>query len=138
MTLMHTQGLASSMQHQTLFSIFSPDQLPLYKQILDNTHNGTVPIDMAELPNTHDILFITQTTLGLLSTKGIVFMDIYNPGALHFCRGRVRLSRGCLQAIAGPPTPSFASKVSLDPWAAYALLAVRLIPASALRSSARA
>ena len=89
-------GLSSKLQHQNLLQIFSNDTagggLPLYRQILDNMHNGTVPIDFVELPTTLDILYITQTTIGLISTKGIVFMDLSNPG---FCRAT--------QAILCPP-----------------------------------
>jgi hypothetical protein len=77
------QGLASRLQHQTLLKIFNASQLPLYRQILDNTHNGTVPIDFVELGGTRDVVYITQTTIGLISTKGLVFMDIFNPG---YCR----------------------------------------------------
>lgn len=77
------QGLSSRLQHQSLLSIFNASNLPLYRQILDNTHNGTVPIDFVELPGTLDVVYITQTTIGLISTKGIVHMDIYNPG---YCR----------------------------------------------------
>ena len=83
------QGLSSRLQHQTLLKIFSYNAsspstgLPLYRQILDNTHNGTVPIDFVEMPDTRDIIYITQTSVGLISTKGIVFMDLFNPG---FCR----------------------------------------------------
>ena len=76
------QGLSSSMQHQTLLQIFAED-MPLYQQILDNAHNGTVPIDFVELPGTGDVVYITQTTVGLISLKGIVLMDIHNPG---YCR----------------------------------------------------
>jgi cysteine-rich repeat protein len=76
-------GLSSRLRHQHLLSIFNASQLPLYRQILDNAHNGTVPIDFAELPGTRDVVYITETTIGLISTKGIVFMDLFNPG---YCR----------------------------------------------------
>lgn len=77
------QGLSSTHQHQSLLNIFNATNMPLYRQILDNTHNGTVPIDFVELPNTLDVVYITQTTIGLISTKGIIHMDIFNPG---YCR----------------------------------------------------
>ena len=85
------EGLSSAMQHQTLLSIFNDTHLPLYRLILDNTHNGTVPIDFVELPGTMDIVYITETTIGLVSTKGIMHLDIFNPG---YCRAT--------QAIACP------------------------------------
>ena len=78
------QGLSSRLQHQNLLQIFGTDNnLPLYSQVLDNTHAGTVPIDFVEIPSTKDIVYITASTIGLISLKGIVFMDVYNPG---YCR----------------------------------------------------
>ena len=79
------QGLSSRIQHQSLLQIFGSQAggMPLYRQILDNTHLGTVPIDFVELPGTGDVIYITATTLGLITSKGIVFMDVHNPG---YCR----------------------------------------------------
>jgi cysteine-rich repeat protein len=78
------QGLSSRLQHQSLLQIFNASHhLPLYRQILDNTHDGTVPLDFVELPGTLDVVYITRTTIGLISTKGIVHMDLFNPG---YCR----------------------------------------------------
>ena len=77
------QGLSSRLQHQSLLNIFNASNLPLYRQILDNAHNGTVPIDFVELPGTLDVVYITKTTIGLISTKGIIHMDLFNPG---YCR----------------------------------------------------
>lgn len=98
-------GLSATHEHQELLSIFlngntsgllgrtngsSGDRndmflggLPLYRQILDNAHRGNVPIDFVEIPHTQDVIYITKTSIGLISTKGIMLMDIYNPG---YCR----------------------------------------------------
>lgn len=97
-------GLSSSHEHQELLDIFMQGNasgmldnstqsdsekmlilggLPLYRQILDNTHKGSVPIDFVELPQTQDVIYITETTIGMINTKGMMLMDLYNPG---YCR----------------------------------------------------
>lgn len=98
-------GLSATHEHQELLSIFMNGNtsgllgrgntstgakndmflggLPLYRQILNNAHKGNVPIDFVEIPHTQDVIYITKTSIGLISTKGIMLMDIYNPG---YCR----------------------------------------------------
>ena len=94
-------GLSSTHEHQELLEIFmkgnasglltaSQDAnmlilggLPLYRQILDNTHKGNVPIDFVEMPHTQDVIYITETTIGMINSKGMMLMDLYNPG---YCR----------------------------------------------------
>jgi cysteine-rich repeat protein len=97
-------GLSANHKHHELLSIFmngnasallsGPNTstantnmflggLPLYRQVLDNAHRGNVPIDFVELPQTQDVIYITQTTIGMINSKGVMLMDIYNPG---YCR----------------------------------------------------
>ena len=107
------QGLSSQLQHQTLLSVFNATQLPLYRQVLDNTHNGTVPIDMVELSSTGDVLYITGTTVGLISTKGIMHIDIFNPG---YCRAThaIRCPTGSFGAVGGVCQPCSDADVSVS------------------------
>ena len=90
-------GLSATHEHQELLDIFTQGNaaamlsnttvavggLPLYRQILDNTHKGNVPIDFVELPQTQDVIYITETTIGMINSKGMMLMDLYNPG---YCR----------------------------------------------------
>ena len=88
-------GLSATHEHQQLLEIFTQGNasnflnstiiggLPLYRQILDNTHKGNVPIDFVELPHTQDVIYITETTIGMINSKGMMLMDLYNPG---YCR----------------------------------------------------
>ena len=79
-----TSGSSSSSSSSTSSSVnMFLGGLPLYRQILDNTHRGNVPIDFVELPSTRDIIYITKTSIGMINTKGVMLMDIYNPG---YCR----------------------------------------------------
>jgi cysteine-rich repeat protein len=93
-------GLSSTHQHQTLLNIFTGAHVALYKQILDNTHNGTVPIDFVELPGTLDVVYITRTTIGLISTKGLVHMDLFHPG---YCRATpaIKCPKGFFGSVSG-------------------------------------
>jgi cysteine-rich repeat protein len=88
-------GLSATHEHNELLAIFTNGNasallanstqsgLTLYRQILDNTHRGNVPIDFVEHPLTQDVIYITETTIGLINSKGMMLMDLYNPG---YCR----------------------------------------------------
>jgi hypothetical protein len=92
-------GLSATHEHQELLDVFLQGNastllqqndavvlmggLPLYRQVLDNAHKGNVPIDFVEIPKTQDIIYITETTIGMINSKGMMLMDIYNPG---YCR----------------------------------------------------
>ena len=52
----------------------------LYRSILAGFYGNTTPVDFVELPSTRDIIYITPTAVGLVSTKGILFQDRAQPG----------------------------------------------------------
>jgi hypothetical protein len=55
----------------------------LYKSILQNTYANTTPVDFVPLPGNGDVVYITRTSVGYISTKRSVLYDRSNPG---FCR----------------------------------------------------
>jgi cysteine-rich repeat protein len=52
----------------------------LYQSILESVYGNTTPVDFVELPRTRDIVYITPTSVGLISTKRILFTDRMQPG----------------------------------------------------------
>jgi cysteine-rich repeat protein len=91
------EGLSVSHTHGELSNIFSGRCLQssfnngmvntsgpmLYKSILQSTYANTTPIDFVELPGNMDIVYITSTSVGLISTKRFTLYDRNNPG---YCR----------------------------------------------------
>ena len=86
------RGLSATHTHTELSAIFSAtcESVPnatsgamLYQNLLDNTYANTTPIDFTPLSSTGDIVFITSTSVGLISTKRTVLFDRSNPG---YCR----------------------------------------------------
>lgn len=86
------RGLSSTHTHLELSDIFSAtcESAPnatsgpmMYKNLLDNTYANTTPLDFVPLASTGDIVFITSTSVGLISTKRTVLFDRSNPG---YCR----------------------------------------------------
>ena len=86
------RGLSATHTHTELSAIFSAtcESVPnatsgamMYKNLLDNTNANTTPIDFVPLSSTGDIVFITSTSVGLISTKRTVLFDRTNPG---YCR----------------------------------------------------
>ena len=55
----------------------------LYKNILQSTYANTTPVDFVEIPAIMDIVYITPTSIGLISTKRFTFYDRNNAG---YCR----------------------------------------------------
>ena len=78
-------GLSVNHTHAELTAIFNAtcDALPnassagplLYQSVLASVYGNTTPIDLVELPRTLDVLYITPTAVGLVSTKRIHFAD---------------------------------------------------------------
>ena len=52
----------------------------LYQSILQSVYSGTIPVDFVELAGILDIIYITPTSVGLISTKRILFKDRTQPG----------------------------------------------------------
>ena len=90
------EGLSVSHTHGELSHIFSGKCLQsssngmsntsgpmLYKSILLSTYANTTPVDFVELPGNMDIVYITSTSVGLISTKRFTLYDRNNPG---YCR----------------------------------------------------
>ena len=83
-------GLSANHTHAELSAIFnaSCDALSnvsvagplLYQLVLASVYGNTTPVDFVELPNTLDILFVSPTSVGLISTKRILFFDRAQPG----------------------------------------------------------
>jgi cysteine-rich repeat protein len=94
-------GLSVSHTHNDLSQIFSSKCKPLstsqsslngmvnasgamlYKNILQSTYANTTPVDFVEIPGVMDIVYITPTSIGLISTKRFTFYDRNNAG---YCR----------------------------------------------------
>lgn len=47
----------------------------LYQSVLASVYGNTTPVDLVELPRTLDVIYITPTSVGLVSTKRIHFGD---------------------------------------------------------------
>ena len=95
------EGLSVANTHRDLSLIFSSKCQPLsssasslhgmvntsgpmlYKNILQSTYANTTPVDFVEIPGIMDIVYITPTSVGLISTKRFTFYDRNNPG---YCR----------------------------------------------------
>lgn len=62
---------------------------------------------MAEIPTTRDLVYITATSVGLISTKGIVLNDPYNPG---YCipTKLIQCPAGMYGVVGGPCMPCHA------------------------------
>ena len=80
---------SSSLTHNQLRGIFSDENLGLanasgmagsflYQQLLTNTLMSTLPIDFVQMPGTGDIIYITSTSINVISTKGITLQDYAN------------------------------------------------------------
>ncbi len=52
----------------------------LYQSILANVYGKTTPVDFVELAGTLDLVYVTPTSVGLISTKRILFQDRAQPG----------------------------------------------------------
>jgi hypothetical protein len=87
------QGLSVTHTHSELSTIFSStcslnnnnntSGPLLYQSILRNTYANTTPIDFVPVPASKDIVYITRTSIGLITTKSTHFTDKSNPG---YCR----------------------------------------------------
>ena len=86
------QGLSATHTHSELSAIFSStcpsasyntSGAMMYRNILRNTYANTTPVDFAPLSRTGDIVFITSTSVGFISTKRNTLFDRSNPG---YCR----------------------------------------------------
>lgn len=51
-----------------------------YKTILKNMYANSTPIDFVEIPTTHDIIYITPISIGLIGTKQFQLFDPKNRG----------------------------------------------------------
>ena len=83
-------GLSATHTHQELTAIFGATcpSMPnatatgplLYQSVLQSVYGNTTPVDFVELPNTLDVVYVTPTSVGLLSSKRIHFLDRTQPG----------------------------------------------------------
>ena len=91
-------GFSVKHTHQDLKDIFEHAQASLqnssgalmYQSMLRSAWNNATPVDWVELPVSRDIVYITTTTVGYLSTSGTVLLD---PFAAGYCRAHDML--GC-------------------------------------------
>jgi len=51
-----------------------------YRDILRDQWLNTLPVDFVPIPTTHDIIYITPTTIGLITTKQSFVFDVKNKG----------------------------------------------------------
>jgi cysteine-rich repeat protein len=87
------EGLLTTHTHNDLSHIFSLSRTSalnnissgpmIYKSILQSTYANTTPVDFVELPGIMDIVYITKTSVGLISSKRFVLEDRNNIG---YCR----------------------------------------------------
>jgi cysteine-rich repeat protein len=88
------EGLLTTHTHRDLSLIFSLSRSStssnisssgpmIYKSILQSTYANTTPVDFVELPGIMDIVYITKTSIGLISTKRFILEDRNNIG---YCR----------------------------------------------------
>ena len=78
-------GLSANHTHAELTAIFNATCEALsnvtsvgplfYQSVLNSVYGNTTPVDLVELPRTLDVLYITPTAVGLISTKRILFAD---------------------------------------------------------------
>ena len=83
-------GLSATHTHSDLSTIFSATCVPLanvttagpllYETTLTNVYGNTTQVDFVELAGTLGIVYVTRTTVGLISTKRILFQDRDKPG----------------------------------------------------------
>ena len=52
----------------------------LYRSVLASVYGNATPVDFVELPSTLDVVFVTPTSVGLISTKRVLFTDRMQPG----------------------------------------------------------
>lgn len=51
-----------------------------YRDILKEQWLNTLPVDFVPIPTTHDIIYITPTSIGLITTKQSILFDVRNKG----------------------------------------------------------
>jgi cysteine-rich repeat protein len=78
-------GLSANHTHAELTAIFNATCTKLadvssagpllYQSVLASVYGNTTPVDLVELPRTLDVIYITPTAVGLISTKRIHFAD---------------------------------------------------------------
>ena len=68
---------------ETLLNSQNASGAMLYQSMLRSAWNNATPVDWVELPVSRDIVYITATTVGYLSTSGTVLLD---PFAGGYCR----------------------------------------------------
>ena len=71
--------LTTSSQNSSV-QVLVPAGPMLYQSILRSSYANTTPVDFVELPGILDVVYITPTSVGLISTKRILFRDRTQPG----------------------------------------------------------
>ena len=77
---------SSGLTHYQLQDLFGIENLALvnatgvggaflYQQLLDNALSGTLPVDFTQVASTGDIVYITSSSVNVLSTKGMTLQD---------------------------------------------------------------
>ena len=84
-TQIELEQIFSSTCNQTDFSAGASGQLPsgprLYQSVLRSVHANTLPVDFVELGGgIADVVYVTPTTVGLISTKRILLFDYLQDG----------------------------------------------------------
>ena len=82
------EGLSVTHTHNDLSQIFSSRCFSnnnggmvntsgpmLYRSVLESTYANTTPVDFVEIPGIADIVYITPTSVGLISTKRVTLND---------------------------------------------------------------
>ena len=94
----------------------------LYRSVLRNVYGNTTPVDFVEHPGTLDVLYITPTSVGLISTKRVLLQDQYQPGyaratnALYCPPGRFGAVGGVCRNCTDAAAPGYYTSV---PWQMY-------------------
>ena len=80
------------------------DTATQYQAAIRAAWGGITPVDFVELPITRDIVYITQTSVGYLSSKGITLFDKLAPG---YCRAHdmVQCPPGLYASVGEPCRP---------------------------------
>jgi hypothetical protein len=121
-------GLSGTHTHAELAAIFDADCPSLanttsagpllYQSILANVYGNTTPVDFVELAGTLDVVYITPTSVGLISTKRILFQDRAQPGYaratnLIYCpAGRFGFVGGVCAACNDTSAPGYYTSVA--------------------------
>ena len=90
-SVLHTHGELQRIFQQAEASTPNVSAPMLYQSMLRHAWSDATPVDWVELPGSGDVLYVTSTTVGYLSTSGSVLLDPQAPG---YCRAHDMLACG--------------------------------------------